>query len=53
MVLESIIPLIIGLGIKFFVGFILGALTGWGITKSVYIGIGIGLAVGSLAFIPL
>lgn len=53
MVLETVIPLIVGLGTKFFVGFILGALGGWAITKFVYIGIGIGLAIGSLLFLLL
>lgn len=53
MVVESFIPLIIGLGVKFFVGFLLGAFGEFFTTGSVYIGLGAGVAVGALFFLLL
>ena len=51
MVLESIIPLIMGLGTKFFIGFLLGTVGGFRFSGSPYISLASGGAVGALFYL--
>lgn len=43
--------LIQSLGLYFFVGFLIGVIAGWVATERVYIALGVGVAVGCIAFL--
>ena len=51
MVVGEIATLLLTLGAKFFVGFLLGVFGGFFVTKSVYIALGVGVAIGALFFL--